>query len=201
MGADPTPAESTTADRAPFEVLFVCTANICRSPMAEQWFRWQLNARLGKGARHDWVVRSAGTRAIEGLPIHPLAAAVLEERGVPVADSTSRRLDEATVAQAGLILTAGRSQRAAVVQMVPAAVQRVFTLRQFARLCRAARLAGSSAPFGRGDDLLLLARSGRRHLQPVDAARESIADPMGRDIEAFRQCSDLIDRCLLDILG
>ena len=57
------------------KILFVCSGNICRSPMAEAIFR-----ELCKG-RH-WIVRSAGTHAMEGLPMTPNAKKALKKRGV-----------------------------------------------------------------------------------------------------------------------
>jgi len=54
-------------------VLFVCTGNTCRSPMA---------AALARSMHPSWEVRSAGLQADEGAPISEQAAAVLESRGL-----------------------------------------------------------------------------------------------------------------------
>ena len=51
-------------------VLFVCTADQCRSPMAELLFQQALQHR---GERPAWDVSSAGTFAPDGRPMHPLA--------------------------------------------------------------------------------------------------------------------------------
>ena len=72
----------------PFNVLFVCTANQCRSPMAEQLLRVAL-ADLG----YQWHVESAGISVAPG-PAHPLAVQVLDEHSTKLpADwrSASRR--------------------------------------------------------------------------------------------------------------
>ena len=58
-------------------VLFVCTAKVCRSPMAEGLFR----ARLGEDAGR-WRVESAGTWARNGDPAASRAQLVLQERGI-----------------------------------------------------------------------------------------------------------------------
>ena len=63
-------------------ILFVCHANLCRSPMAESLTRSALADRLGAAAaRVD--VASAGTHAEPGMSMHPYAEHVLRERGAP----------------------------------------------------------------------------------------------------------------------
>ncbi len=71
----------------PYRIVFVCTGNICRSPMAEVITRsLAASTRLGDGtALMDHLdVRSAGTGPWhEGEPMHPLAAATLARDGYP----------------------------------------------------------------------------------------------------------------------
>ena len=50
----------------PFTVLYVCTGNRCRSPMAERLLRHDLDRRYGREARRLWRVESAGVRALMG---------------------------------------------------------------------------------------------------------------------------------------
>jgi protein-tyrosine-phosphatase len=66
-------AEATT-----FNLLFVCTGNTCRSPMAAALARHQLAAR----GWHHVQVASAGTEALAGAPASEQVALVLSERGV-----------------------------------------------------------------------------------------------------------------------
>ena len=56
------------------KILFVCTGNICRSPMAEIIFK-----NMAKGKR--WTIRSAGTHACDGLRMTPTAKKALTQRG------------------------------------------------------------------------------------------------------------------------
>lgn len=67
-----------TTDGEAKRVLFVCTGNTCRSPMAAALF----NHRVAKG-NTAWHADSAGLFAAEGAPITATAKAVLEEAGVP----------------------------------------------------------------------------------------------------------------------
>jgi protein-tyrosine-phosphatase len=77
------------------KVLFVCTANICRSPMAQELF----NA-LAENAGLPFRAESAGTAALEGTPMADKSVAVLEEAGIHHA----RQVSEAMVGEAELVL-------------------------------------------------------------------------------------------------
>ncbi|HEV2088106.1 MAG TPA: hypothetical protein VGR21_07325, partial [Cryptosporangiaceae bacterium] len=120
---------SVTDDR--FGILFVCTANLCRSPMAEHLAR----QRLSTAAPADRIVMgSGGTRADAGRSMHPHAAAVLSERGVDPAGFVSRPVSATGLLGASLVLTAAREHRAHCVTVAPGVVRRCFTLAQFVRL-------------------------------------------------------------------
>lgn len=105
-------------------ILYVCTANICRSPSAE--------ALLRDSAVPGVEVRSAGTSAVAGAPGCTVAPA-LEGRNQ---EHTSQPLTGDQVEWADLILTAAREHRAAVVALDPAARTRTFTIRQAGRLAQ-----------------------------------------------------------------
>ncbi|MET7836978.1 low molecular weight phosphatase family protein, partial [Micromonospora sediminicola] len=119
-------------------VLFVCHANMCRSPMAEFIAR-RLLADL------PVVVTSAGTDAVDGAAMHPYAVEVAAGTGADAAAFRTRRLRPEHLAGAALVLTATRRQRSACTALAPTALTRTFTLRQFARLAAAAEPAGATA--------------------------------------------------------
>jgi len=179
-------------------VLFVCTANVCRSPLAEHLMRHEMGSRLGGRFEDRWVVRSAGTHAMIGAPIHGLAREALLERGVAVPETAARQLTPSMIERADLVLTSTRAQRAMVAQLLPAAVRRTFTLRQFARLSLAGAEIEAEAEVEtrRGHDLLERAALGRTRVQPVDEADDAVEDPIGKDLAAFRRCADLTARCI-----
>ncbi|WP_338287936.1 hypothetical protein [Luteolibacter sp. LG18] len=68
-------------------VLFVCTGNTCRSPMAEGLFRKAV------ADRPDFSVGSAGVAARRGTPVSKDTAAVLKKHGIELADFSSRPLN------------------------------------------------------------------------------------------------------------
>lgn len=82
-------------------VLFVCTGNLCRSPMAAAF----LQARLDRDpARRGWRVLSAGTWAEEGLPASSGATRAMAERGLDLSGHRSRMVAADLLEQADLIL-------------------------------------------------------------------------------------------------
>jgi protein-tyrosine phosphatase len=185
-------------DQHKFEILFVCHANICRSPLAERLARHAFDKAFGMVAQ-EITVHSAGTHAMNGGAMHQGSSQVLDERGVDSADFASRRLNPPMVADAALVLTADRAQRAACASMAPSAVRRVFTLRQFARIAEVVpapdpRIAAT--PSERFSDLLEQVILMRSRLQPVPEHEDALADPVRQPIDAFRTCADEIERTL-----
>ena len=81
----------------PRRVLVVCTANLCRSTMAERLIRARLEA---EGLSDRVVVLSAGTWAREGLASPPHVVAVLAERGLDASDHRSQEVKSEVVEQA-----------------------------------------------------------------------------------------------------
>ena len=80
-------------------VLFVCTANICRSPMAQAIFD-----ALAEDGGLPFRAESAGTAALKGRAIAPNAAAALEEAGIYPGPHRARQVDEAMIDEAELVL-------------------------------------------------------------------------------------------------
>ena len=79
-------------------ILFVCTGNICRSPMGEALLRHSLTAA---GADHP--VASAGTHAMDGGPATGHGIEVLGDRGIDLTGHLSRHLNAEIVDGADLI--------------------------------------------------------------------------------------------------
>lgn len=105
-------------------VLFVCTGNICRSPMAEGLF---LKALADRGV--DGVeVESTGIAAMDGWTAEPLAQEAVEPFGVDLSGHRARIISEELIRWADSILVMTPQQRDAVVAMVPEATDKVRLL-------------------------------------------------------------------------
>jgi protein-tyrosine phosphatase len=114
-------------------VLVVCTANVCRSPLA---------ARL-LSASLDVPVLSAGAHAVPGLPACPASVAFPPSS---VRDHASLPLGPGHVRSASLVLGAAREHRSAAIALVPNAQRKAFTLLQAARLAAWLADQGVKAP-------------------------------------------------------
>lgn len=84
-----------------FKLLFVCSGNTCRSPMAEAIAR---RAAAARGWRH-FEVRSAGTGALAGSPASERAQAAAGRHGLSLEDHRASPLTTEAVAWADLVLT------------------------------------------------------------------------------------------------
>lgn len=75
-------------------VLFVCTGNTCRSPMAEALFRQAV------AGRDDYRTSSAGIAASRGASCNPETASLLKRRDVNLDGFSSRQVTDAVLAEA-----------------------------------------------------------------------------------------------------
>lgn len=175
-----------------FEILTVCTGNICRSPLAAL----VLQQRLGElGAR----VSSAGTRGLPSAPMTAESQTLAAAMGIAAdaaAAHRSRFLTTSMILSADLILTMTRDHRREVAELAPARLGSVFTVREFARLAagvpdaelRAA--AGSAGPDAaarvRAAAGVVASRRGLV-LPPADRRDDDVTDPYGRPWAVYQQ--------------
>lgn len=110
-------------------VLFVCTANICRSPMASALFKRKL---AQEGDLEGWLVDSAGTWAIEGEPASARSLKVLADRGMDITGHRSRSVRQEILRSYDLILTMERGHKEALRVEFPEISERVFLLTEMA---------------------------------------------------------------------
>lgn len=172
------PAEGSPEADDPIRVLFVCTANICRSPYME------LTARRLAGEGTKVVFSSAGTHGFESHAMDEVMATTL----VDCDHSTfrSRPLTAALLDEADLVLTAESTHRAFILDDHPGLFRKVFTLGQ------AATALEKLDPGLTGRALLDKLGQARG---AADASTD-VVDPYRRGPEAARQAADLIDRWL-----
>jgi glycine hydroxymethyltransferase len=106
-------------------VLFVCTGNICRSPIAEGLFRRLL------GNRKDIEVASAGVHAVRGQPPSLYAVQVCEEEGVDISGLRSQPLSAALIDQATHIFAMTGAHLETIQMLFPDGAEKSFLLREF----------------------------------------------------------------------
>lgn len=112
------------------DVLVVCTGNVCRSPLVERMLQSGFDAIVPGVIR----VHSAGTKALVGSPTTQEIAGLAEQMGIDMGDFRAQQLQMTQVQDADLVLALDRGHRAAVVELVPQALRKTFTLRELARI-------------------------------------------------------------------
>jgi protein-tyrosine-phosphatase len=106
-------------------ILIVCTANICRSPMAAAILRQRL---AGLGLAGEVEVKSAGVFAQEGEEPSGPAVAVLAKRNVPLDDHRSQPVTAGLLAEADLVLVMAEAHRRSLFYLAPQHLGKVFLL-------------------------------------------------------------------------
>jgi L-threonylcarbamoyladenylate synthase len=113
-------------------VLFVCSGNTCRSPMAEALARRIIGQKLGVPAdqleARGVSVLSAGSFAMPGAKATPQAVDAVKSLGADLSRHRSRPLSVEVIHQADIIFTMGQSHARDVLALVPAAAEKTVTL-------------------------------------------------------------------------
>ncbi|MEW5719460.1 MAG: low molecular weight protein arginine phosphatase [Chloroflexota bacterium] len=99
-------------------ILFVCTGNVCRSPMAAALF----NAKARHlGEDQTYTAISAGTWALENQPASGHAITTLADRGIDIAAHRGQTITQELIEQAAVVIVMTRSHRDALTSEFPTA--------------------------------------------------------------------------------
>jgi protein-tyrosine-phosphatase len=112
-------------------ILLVCTANQCRSPMAEGLMRRKLER---EGRAGEIRAASAGVDALDGCRATENSIQAMAARGIDISGHRSRAATDKILQDAALILTMERAHAHVLQALFPAHAERVHLLAQMAGL-------------------------------------------------------------------
>lgn len=112
-----------------FNILFICTGNSCRSPIAEGL----LKAKLPLELKEKVIVHSAGTLGMEGNSATEFAIAVANEKGADISQHRSHGLHETLLKNSDIIFAMAPEHKEFVERKYPETRENVFLLKSFGR--------------------------------------------------------------------
>jgi len=111
------------------EILFVCTANQFRSPIASAYF-YQKLAETGR--TDNWKITSAGTWTENGLPVHIEAEKAASRISLDISRHKTREVNLSILSTADLIITMEQGHKEALTAEFPSCKDRIILLCQVA---------------------------------------------------------------------
>lgn len=180
-------ADRALSNRPIFRIAVVCTANQCRSVMAEKLWGEQFRAAAAL-PEFDIRLTSAGVMA-PGQPATPRTVKVLAERGFDASEHRSRQIGP-WLAASDLIVTMTFEQLRAVVANDATLWPRTFALRQLARRSASARprLADQNP-----SDWVAQLHEGRTVRDTVGEVALDVDDPTGHSMRRHRELAEEFD--------
>lgn len=167
-------------------LLFVCSGNTCRSPLAVAAWQYLRRQDAPLPATTRFEAASAGIHAAAGQPASAATRQVATEWGIDLSTHRSRQVTRHMLDEAHLVLVMDHFQRDFIEEVYEFPAERIHMLGEFA--------PESSEP-----DLQQVRRLlGEAGLRAVDSA---IADPFGGSPEAYRECGKVILSAVTGLAG
>ncbi|HVF12894.1 MAG TPA: hypothetical protein VNA87_07400 [Actinomycetota bacterium] len=163
-------------------IVFVCTGNICRSPMAHAFCSQIIGQRDLEVEVASAGVLEAGSRPTrEGIE-------AMSEHGLDISPHRSSTIEEGLVPPPDLVIAMARDHSRRIADLWPELWPRTFTLKEFVRL------AAQTGPRWAEEDVeAYLARVGSHRrisqLASMVSREDDVEDPIGRGLSTYRNCA------------
>ena len=161
-------------------IMFVCTGNVCRSPMGELLMRRYLSGT-------SITVSSAGTHALVGHPIDPSSGRLMDSVGIDSGEFRSRQLTRQLAENADLILCFEEERR-------------TFLVTDFANMC----LYCAQHDLVKGltvQERLNSVIEASSFIRPMIPAPRDVEDPFTKDFPVFRKAANQTNKAIWIILN
>lgn len=185
-----------------FTILFVCTGNVCRSPLAELLLRQSINTIL-------IATLSAGAQALVGHQMPEIQQDIAAQLGVEAPEEhRAQDLTREHVESADLIVAMAREHRSEVAKLSPRALRKTFTLRELARI--AELVPDEDISFSKGTTnlvenmkSLVEAAAVNRGLVGGSGTPENddVIDPYRRSEQTYKESRDQVLTALGDVVS
>jgi protein-tyrosine phosphatase len=170
-------------------IMVLCTANVCRSPMAAA-----LLARRLAVTGVTVPVRSAGMIRC-GDPPHPEVVSVMASYGIEISSHSSRVAHASDLASASLVLAMARDNLRYAVITEPGVWPRAFTLKELVRRGEQIEPRPPGESFA---EWLSRAHAGRERSALLgDSVEDDVADPTGGPRRAYAATASLLDHLVM----
>lgn len=171
------------------KVLFVCTGNVCRSPMGEL---------LLPKYMPDLESDSAGTRGLDSHAIASSSAKIMTAHGIDPSAFRSKRITPQLVNSSDLILCFEHEQRNEISVIAPVTARRTFLLNDFANMCAYCKEQGYMEGATREERLASVIDNASM-IRPMIPDTDNIEDPMGKDFPVYERAYNEICTALQTI--
>ena len=109
-------------------IMFICTGNICRSPMAHAYTQKKL---YDLNKENEYIISSCGTNAIHGQSATDNAIEAMKKYDIDLTRHRATSIEDSDILNYGLILVLTNSHKREVLQSYPSLSKNIFTLREY----------------------------------------------------------------------